>query len=181
MKLPPPPIQVDTKVEVKQVQFEQPIVEESPQMAKRIGVEITSVKPIVLEEKEEVQEEEISFPAESISITVSPIPAPAANIATVVEEVPRQVEEEVVTIVSMVQEEVEAFVAVEDEAAMEGDVFFPVQSMPASVLRALSSSSSSSSSRQNVTDVKVHVKGLDLGLDDAVFEIRRAVAIQVMY
>ena len=167
-------------MEVKQVQFEQPIVEESPQMAKRIGVEITSVKPIVLEEKEEVQEEEISFPAESISITVSPSPAPAATIATVVEEVPRQVEEEVVTIVSMVQEEVEAFVAVEDEVAMEGDIFFPVQSMPASVLRALSSSSSSSS-RQNVTDVKVHVKGLDLGLDDAVFEIRRAVAIQVMY
>ena len=181
MKLPPPPppIQVDTKVEVKQVQFEQPIVEESPQMAKRIGVEITSVKSIGLEEKEKVQEEEISFPAESMSITVSPSPAPAATIATVVEEVPRQVEEEVVTIVSMVQEEVEAFVAVEDEAAMEGDVFFPVQSMPASVLRALSSSSSSS--RQNVTDVKVHVKGLDLGLDDAVFEIRRAVAIQVMY
>lgn len=155
---------------MKQFQFERP-PPETPQMTEKIEVDYPPSQTIMVEEKEEVQEEEeISFPAQSnledehlVTTFVSPSPAP--TVVVVVEE--QKKVEVVEMVVQPVQEEEEEVVAV------EGEVHFPVQRMPASVLRALSTAG-----RRDVADVKVCVKDLELGLDDAVFEIRRAVAIQ---
>jgi hypothetical protein len=149
-------------------------------MTEKIEVDYPPSQTIMVEQKEEVQEEEISFPAQSnlenehpvttTFVSPSPAPAPAAALA-VAEE--RQKVEVVGMVVQSVQEEEVVAVVEEKEEEVEGEVLFPVQRMPASVLRALSTSG-----RRDVADVKVCVKDLELGLDDAVFEIRRAVAIQ---
>lgn len=164
-------------MEVKQFQSERP-PPETPQMTEKIEVDYPPSQTIVVEEKVEFQEEEISFPAQPnledehlVTTFVSPSPAPAPAPALVVVEEQKKVEVVEMVVQPVQEEEVVAVEEMGDE--VEGEVLFPVQRMPASVLRALSTSG-----RRDVADVKVCVKDLELGLDDAVFEIRRAVAIQ---